>query len=276
MNSIEDYRTQVLYVLKATNNYYDTEEVSIGLPSWNFKYARWLHPYQGDWEVRSLFTEEILRNLSKLINPDSTVLDIGAQTGNMAVAYSLFADKVLAFEPNPAAYEVLYKNSKINDNIIPFNYAISDEEGPLLFHYSDNGFCNGGFATRTKAGIGVTGHRVPIEVWGINLEKFLEQEEIKIKNLSLIKIDAEGHDRFILRTLKNIIQKYKPVIITEIYNGLYVDEIDDLINVLHSFNYKVYDEEHSKGNINNLGTEIKSSSDINPHSGHNLICFYDS
>ena len=30
-----------------------------------FQYHRWLHPWQGSWEVESLFTEEILTNLSK-------------------------------------------------------------------------------------------------------------------------------------------------------------------------------------------------------------------
>lgn len=276
MEAIDSYREQIIEVLKSTNNHYGTQEIVVNVGSWKVKYHRWLHPYQGAWEVNYLFTENILTNLSKIITPGSTVLDIGAQTGNMAVAYSLFADKVYAFEPNPATYEVLEKNSTINKNIVPFNFAISDEVGPLEFHYSDNGFCNGGFATRTKAGIGVTGHKVPIDVYAIQLEKFLKEQNFNISPLSLIKIDAEGHDRFILRTLSNLIEEEKPVIITEIYNGLFLDEIDDLISTLHSLGYRVYDESFSNGDIENLGEEIKSPSQINPHSGHNLICLYDS
>lgn len=273
-SNINNYRKQVLEVLKSSNNHYGTQIVNHKVKDWELQYHRWLHPWQGSWEITSLFTEEILNNLSKIITPDSTVIDIGAQTGNMSVAYSLFANKVIAFEPNPATFEVLEKNSEINPVIEPYNYAISDEEGPLEFHYSDYGFCNGGFATRTETGIGVTGHKVPIDVYGVNLEKFLQENNIEIGKISLIKIDAEGHDKDILKTLTNIINKHKPVLITEIYNGLKPNEINDLLSTIYSLGYKAYDEEYNKCNLNNLGKEIKTIKDINPGSGHNLICMY--
>ena len=274
MENIKSYREQVLDVLKQSNNHYTTQIIELEVLNKKFQYHRWLHPWQGSWEVESLFTEEILTNLSKIIKPNSTVIDIGAHTGNMSVAYSLFAGNVFSFEPNPATFEVLEKNSQLNSNIQPFNYAVSDEEGALEFHYSDFGFCNGGFATRTDFGIGVTGHKVPIDVYAINLENFLKDK--KINDVSLIKIDAEGHDKDILKTLTSIINNHKPILITEIYDGLSPTEITDLLNTIHSLGYKAYDEEKNKLNIDNLGTEIKSVNDIQPGSGHNLICIYDS
>lgn len=276
MYNIDEYRSQVLDVLKQSKNHYNTQVISLKVLDKNINYHRWLHPYQGDWEIKALFNEKILTNLSKIIKPNTTVIDIGAQAGNMSVAYSLFADKVFSFEPNPATFEVLEKNSKLNPNIYPFNYAVSDEEGPLTFHYSDYGFCNGGFATRTKHGIGVTGHQIPIDVWAINLEKFIQENNIEVGNISLIKIDAEGHDKDILKTLTNIIKTHKPVLITEIYNGLNPSEITDLLDTIHSLGYKAYDEEINHMDLDNLGKEIKSIHDIKPGSGHNLICVYDS
>jgi FkbM family methyltransferase len=267
-----NYRKQILDILKQSNNHYNTQIIELKVLSKKFQYHRWLHPWQGSWEVDSLFTEEILTNLSKIIKPNSTVIDIGAHTGNMSVAYSLFADKVFSFEPNPATFEVLEKNSELNSNIKPFNYAISDEEGPLEFHYSDFGFCNGGFAARTQQGVGVTGHKIPIDVWAINLEKFIQENNIEVGNISLIKIDAEGHDKDILKTIKNILSSHKPILITEIYNGLDPNEITDLLDTIHSLGYKAYDEEINHLDLNNLGKEIQSISDINPSSGHNLIC----
>jgi len=97
MYKIDDYRNQVLSVLKESNNHYDTEVISLSRLDKNFSYHRWLHPYQGSWEVEHLFSNEILTNLSKIIQPGSVVIDIGAQTGNMSVAYSLFVLRVLAF-----------------------------------------------------------------------------------------------------------------------------------------------------------------------------------
>lgn len=275
MFDIKPHREAVLEVLKVSSNHYGTKVITLCRNGLEFKYHRWLHPFQGDWEVKELFTDDILKNLSKIIPKDSTVIDIGGQTGNMAVAYSLFANKVLSFEPNPATFEVLELNSNLNPNIIPFNYAISDEEGGLEFHYSDMGFCNGGFATRTEHGIGVTGHTVPIDIYAVNLEKFLQEESIDVGNISLIKVDAEGHDKDILKTLRNLITEHKPYLITEIYNGLTIPEIDDLISTVKSLGYSIYDEDKNNCDIENLGPEIQSSSDINPHSGHNLFCVYN-
>jgi FkbM family methyltransferase len=275
MSQVDEYRKQVIEVLKQSNNHHPTQVINLEVAGKKINYHRWLHPWQGSWEIEALFNEKILKNLSKIITPGSTVIDIGAQVGNMSVAYSLFANKVISFEPNPATFEVLEKNSDLNPNIQPFNYAISDEEGPLTFHYSDYGFCNGGFATRTQQGVGVTGHKIPIDVWAINLEKFIQENNIEIGNISLIKIDAEGHDKDILKTIKNIISSHKPILITEIYNGLNPNEITDLLDTIHSLGYKAYDEEINHLDLNNLGKEIQSISDINPSSGHNLICVYN-
>jgi len=272
MYDISEYRQEVISVLKDSNNHYDTTVITLNRVDREISYHRWLHPYQGDWEVDYLFTDEILSNLKKIIRPNSTVIDIGAQTGNMSVAYSLFADKVYSFEPNPATFEVLEKNSLVNTNIIPFNFAVTDEVGPLTFHYSDRGFCNGGFATRTHRGIGVTGHVIPIDVYGINLVEFIDEENIDIQDLSLVKIDAEGHDKEIIKTIRPILESHRPVLITEIYNGLDKTEVQDLIDTIHSIGYKAYDEKNNNLNIDNLGKEITSYQDINIESGHNLIC----
>jgi FkbM family methyltransferase len=275
MIRIDEYRLQVLDVLKQTNNHYTTKLIELNVFNKKIQYHQWQHPLQGNWEMTSLFTDQMLYNLSKIIVPGSTVIDIGAHTGNMSVAYSLFADKVIAFEPNPATYEVLELNSRINTNIHPFNYAISDEEGALTFHYSDNGFCNGGFATRTSAGIGVTGHVIPIDVIAVNFEKFIQDNDIDIGKVSLIKIDAEGHDKDILKTLSHIITQHTPVIITEIYNGLHAHEVIDLLDTIHRLGYKAYDENFNYLNIDQLGNEVCTIKDIIPGSGHNLICIHD-
>lgn len=274
MIDLSEYLEEVVKALKVADKHYPAEKITLNVASHNINYYRWLHPWQGDWEVEHLFTPQILGNLSKIIKPGSTVIDIGAQTGNMSVAYSIFAEKVIAFEPNPATFEVLNLNSTINKNIDPYPYAISDKEGSEVFHYSDEGFCNGGFATRTERGVGVTGHTVPIQVYKVKLEEFLS--EVDVGEISLIKIDAEGHDKDILKTIGSVLHKHKPVLITEIYNGLTQSEIFDLLDTIHSLGYKAYDEEINKLDIDNLGSEIKTVLDIQPGSGHNLICIHGS
>ena len=264
LKRIQEYRISVLDYLKQTNNHYGTDEINLEVNSQKINYHRWLHPWQGNWELECLF---------KLIKPNSVVLDIGAQTGNMAVAYSLFAKKVIAFEPNPATFEVLEKNSELNTNIIPYNLACSDKVDDLTFHYSDPGLCNGGYASVLDRGIGVTGHTLPLDVCAVNINDFIKKYySSDMGNISFIKIDAEGHDKEILPTLKEIININKPIIQTEIYDGLLPEETDQLLKAIKDLGYKAYDMNACNNNIDNIKNEIESHLNIAPGSGHNLIC----
>lgn len=275
LEHMDEHRQQVLNYLEQNKLRYGTSRQSIKVLDKEFQYERWLHPYQGSWEVEHLFTPQILNNLSKVIKPGTTVLDIGAQTGYMSVAYALFANKVISFEPNPAAFEVLQANANLHPNIQPYNLAVSNKTGPLEFHYSDPGLCNGGFASNTDYGIGVTGHNIPLDVIAVELEEFLFYLK-ENDNISLVKIDAEGHDKDILKSIKPLLQQHKPVVITEIYDGLSSEETADLLNTIYSLGYKAYDEKNNMLDIQNLGPEIKTVADIKQGSGHNLICVYDS
>ena len=241
---VREYRGQVLNALKNSNRHYGSTLTDYTTPSreFNIKYYKWDHPYQGNWEYEEIFTDSILKYIKETVKPDSVVLDIGAQAGLMSVLYAQFAKKVISFEPNPAVFEVLNKNVEIYKNIIPYNLACSREEGILEFHYSDEGFCNGGFATDCTRGIGVTGHVIPMDVYAVNLNEFINKYHgYDIEKISLIKIDAEGHDKEILKTIEEIINRARPIIITEMYAGLTAPEIVDLINTLRGYSYEIYD-----------------------------------
>ena len=95
-------------------------------------------------------------------------------------------------------------------------------------------------------------------------------------NISFIKIDCEGHDKVILPTLKNIIEMNKPIIQTEIYDGLSYNEKIELIEVIDSLNYDCYNFTEANDDIDALGSKITRDSvgNIDLLSGHNLICFH--
>tara|TARA_Y100001938_G_scaffold150707_1_gene242959 strand:+ start:242 stop:1120 length:879 start_codon:yes stop_codon:yes gene_type:complete len=273
---IDNYRDEVLNFLRSKGNYFYTNEINIEMGKYKINYHRWLHPMQGSWETTELFTPQKLGYLKKIIKENSVVLDIGAHTGNMSVAYSLFARKVISFEPNPSTFDVLNQNSKLNRNIIPYNFGCSTEDGKMEFHYSDEGFNNGGLASTLDNGIGVTGHKVPIEVYCVNVNNLLKDlHSDDYDNISFIKIDCEGHDKEILPTLKGIIEKNKPIIQTEIYDGLTDREKIELIEVIDSLGYDCYNLTEANDNIDDLGEKITkdSVSDLSLLTGHNLICF---
>ena len=275
---IDNYRLSILNALRESNNYYHADEVNLNISDREINYVRWKHPLQQPWELNEVFNPLKLGYIEKIIGnvPNSVVLDIGAHTGNMSVAYSLFARKVISFEPNPSTFDVLNQNSKLNRNIIPYNFGCSTEDGKMEFHYSDEGFNNGGLASTLDNGIGVTGHKVPIEVYCVNVNNLLKDlHSDDYDNISFIKIDCEGHDKEILPTLKGIIEKNKPIIQTEIYDGLTDREKIELIEVIDSLGYDCYNLTEANDNIDDLGEKITkdSVSDLSLLTGHNLICF---
>lgn len=274
----EKYREEFIDALKANKQYHPSEISTYKTPRGNeIKYYKWKHPYQGEWEYVEIFTDEILSFFKNNLTKESVAIDIGAQAGLMSVLYAQFAGKVISFEPNPAAFEPLELNSRIYNNIIPYNLACSFTEDILQFHYSDEGFCNGGFATNCILGIGVTGHVVPMDVYSINITDFLNTyHKNDIQNIKLIKIDAEGHDKDILTTLIPLIKEHniKPIIITEMYGGLMEQEVISLINTIYSLDYSIFNitKDNSGLGIESRRQKINSIDDVKIGTLCNFLC----
>jgi len=272
-----NYRKEFLDVLGKNNSRYGVELVShvTNNGKYTVPYYRWLHPYQGNWEKTEIFTDEILSFLESILDANSVVLDVGAQAGLMSVAFSLFGSKVISFEPNPAAYEVVEANAKLFPKITPYNLACSKSEGIEQFHYSDDGLCNGGFATACETGIGVTGHTVPMDVYTVNLNDFINTYHANdIDNIKLIKIDAEGHDKEIIRTIYPLLDRVKPILIAEMYAGLVRSEIIDLLSSITDASYEIYDISKNNSGLGDVKyrRKINSINDVKVGELCNFLC----
>lgn len=273
----DEYRKEFLDVLSKNKHRYEPKLVTYSTPNnkYNIDYYKWTHPYQGNWEYTEMFTNNILDYLNKILSKNSVVLDIGAQAGILSVAFAKFAGKVISFEPNPAAFEILNKNGEIYKNIISYNLACSHNDEILEFHYSDDGLCNGGFALGCEKGVGVTGHIKPIDVYAVNLNNFLnENHKDDISNIKLIKVDAEGHDKEIIKTIYPIINSIKPILMAELYSGSTPSEVNDLIYTIHSINYDIYDIGRDNSGLGNPDKmkKINSINDTIVGELCNLIC----
>lgn len=273
----DEYRKEFLDVLRKNNHRYEPKLVTYSTPNnkYNIDYYKWTHPYQGNWEYTEMFTNNILDYLNQILSKNSVVLDVGAQAGILSVAFAKFAGKVISFEPNPAAFEILNKNGEIYKNIVPYNLACSHNDEVLEFHYSDDGLCNGGFALGCEKGVGVTGHVKPIDVYAVNLNNFLnENHKDDISNIKLIKVDAEGHDKEIIKTIYPIINSIKPILMAELYSGSTPSEVNDLIYTIQSINYDIYDIGRDNSGLGNPDKMKKINSINDTIIGElcNLIC----
>lgn len=222
-----------------------------------FNYVVWLHPYQLNDDFGRVLHYENLIKLKNIIGEGNIAIDIGAHTGDTAVGYSLAVGKkglVYAFEPNPDAFNVLLENSIHNQNIKPINSAIMMEDGEYEFNYTDSNLCNGGFGGMLSVGKEKMGNTT-IKVKGINFEKWINSEisTEDQKRITYIKIDTEGYDRFILKSIKNWLKIHKPILECEVYPLLTAKERADYYETIIDCGYLP---------VNDFGGEIIAREDF--------------
>jgi len=215
------------------------------LEEYNFQYAHWSHPYVN----KKKFTFEDIKTQTTYLKRGDIVIDIGAFSGDTPILYANAVGKegkVISFEANPHAYEVLEINSKLNKhlNITPINKAVTEKPGIYTFHYSDHGFCNGGFAEEIDRGIGATGHVVPLEIEGVNLTDWLKGnlDKKEWEKISFIKIDTEGYDYKILRSNRELFKQIRPILEVELYPALSIREVKEFYKILKEIGYEVFQQ----------------------------------
>ncbi len=204
-------------------------------------FAQWLH--EGEQPV--VIDQSTVDFYKQFVKTGALVIDIGAHTGDTTVPMALAAGNTgltLGLEPNPHVYHVFEANARLNTEkttIVPLHFAATAEDGEFTFASGDASFNNGGimgFSTNIKKN-----NRYTFQVQGKNLENFLKKEYADwLNKLALIKIDAEGYDKEILKTMPTIIDSYKPVIITECFKHLTVNERNDLFLTISNHGYQLF------------------------------------
>ncbi len=220
------------------------------------EYAQWLHPREGPQEI----TGESVARLREFVGEGDFCIDIGAHSGDTAIPMGLAAGKsgcVLALEPNGYVYPVLEKNSQLNQtktNIVPWMVAATPEDGEVEFEYSDSGFCNGG----RHEGISKWkhAHAFKLRVQGVNLgRKLRERYADRLPRLKLIKTDAEGYDLAVVRSLADVIEEFKPYVLSEVFKHTELPYRTELLAFFEDRGYTVY----RPGRDGNLkGTELSA------------------
>jgi len=161
----------------------------------------------GHWEKPTM---DVCRSYLK---NDSYVIEVGAHIGSHTVILSDLCKEgiVYSFELQKLMFQLLNANLLLNTckNVYSYMEAVSDENkieyiGEVSYEKIPK--FNSGLGSLNM----VRGH----EGYPINIIS-LDNKFSKIKRLDLIKIDAEGHEVQILKGAKELIKKFKPLILTE-------------------------------------------------------------
>ena len=83
------------------------------------------------WEKvnKKIWEPETIQLYNKLLNKNSTYVDIGAWIGPTTLYASKLCKMAYAFEPDPVAYKYLIENIHLNklSNVAPFNLGINTQ-----------------------------------------------------------------------------------------------------------------------------------------------------
>jgi len=174
------------------------------------------------------YESEKQKSFIKQIKSGDVVYDIGANVG----FYTLLASKlvedrgrVYAFEPLPRNIFYLKKHISLNKlkNVEIIETAVSDKEGEENFLEADS-------VTSRLDSVG------SFKVKTISLDNLVKNKKILPPNV--MKIDVEGAELKVLLGVKDIIEKYKPIIFIALDNP---DTKEKVIQMIKNFGYNIFD-----------------------------------
>lgn len=211
-----------------------------------------IHVFHGDGAIGRLVSDgstrweqHVIGFLTKYYKPNTNILDVGAFIG----LHSIFAAKnivspwckVYSIEAQPEVFKLLKANTEGLPNVVPMCFAATTYTG--LVHVS----CPHEYISfPNPGGLGI------VDPWFSNplLETrevtCMRIDDVRIENVSIVKIDVEGHELVTLTGCAELLRAQRPVLIIEILGGCdrvkNKDEIDRAIQTIETTYGYVYVE----------------------------------
>ncbi|HBE89864.1 MAG TPA: hypothetical protein DDW41_01515 [Candidatus Andersenbacteria bacterium] len=175
--------------------------------------------------------------LKKAVQSGNTILDLGANIGY----YVLMEQKiigpsghVIAIEPEPKNFALLQRNIDLNfftSRTTAINAAVSDHDGSAPLFLSKLGNVH---SLKEKQTNQYTGQSISVQT--ISLSTIAD----RYPNIHLIRMDIEGYEQEILRSLIqiNTSKPWLPKILFELHPPKYTDDFPKLLSDLYTLGYR--------------------------------------
>lgn len=186
------------------------------------------------------------------INKNSICVDVGANIGYYTLLMARKSKKVYAFEPDKKSFEILKKNVEENGlkNVVLVNIGVSNKRGKKYLVRDKDNFGNS---------------RINDKNGEIIFTDSLDNILINEQEISLIKIDTQGHEPEVIGGAKKIIKSSRPILFLEYTPGEYKDR--KMINFLK----KNYDNIFSISDFAEVPWPIKRGVKVDKHSYSDLF-----
>ncbi len=175
--------------------------------------------------INGYFEREQLEILDSLIKKKQIFIDIGANIGNHTLYFRNKFKKIYCFEPHPKIFKVLKLNTEDYKNIRVFPLGISNSKNRLYFNPEKSNNISG---TNFKKEIKNKGRIVHFK----KLDKIINS-----KSISFVKIDVEGNEFDVLKSMNKNLLKNNMVIQLE-FNPKEFSEENKIIKFLKEKGYE--------------------------------------
>ena len=207
----------------------------------SIQFANWSNPLVCQITIDTPMVEFF----NQFIKNGDLAIDIGANIGDTTVPMGLCTGTdgiTIGFDPNPFVFKVFQTNAGLNKDkyrIEPQPFAISTQDEEFFFVSSEASFANGAISSTIDSEHGKFVQ--PGKVKGVNLKSFLEKNYGDwVSKLSFIKIDTEGYDKEIIKSITDLIQTCKPVLVAESFGKASNEAKMELFEVIHKNGYDIF------------------------------------
>lgn len=162
--------------------------------------------------IRGAFEPQMVALFDALLQPQDTVLDIGANIGCTAILFGSRCRRVVGFEPSPSTYRFLQKNLTASGltNVTAHNVGLGKTAGRYELTFAADNRSGGFVSDKMQAS---TGHHVEaIEI--AQGDAFLRGAGVK--HVDFVKIDVEGFEQDVIEGLADTLAACKPVVTLEL------------------------------------------------------------
>lgn len=198
----------------------------------------------GFWQVYDAWEPETFTIFDQYLRPDKNYIDIGAWIGPTVLYAAQKAKTVYAVEPNPASFIALKTNVELNgyNNVVLGNYGLAENGSSRRLAIQGSG---SSILIDDKEFIAEHGERPIMRPYTNKTPTIVVEtrpvsylfDQIDLANVSLVKIDTEGSEKYIVPAMTPYLKKLNCPIYISLHWGFlrdrHVEFILDTITSTH-------------------------------------------
>ncbi len=157
-------------------------------------------------------------------------IDIGANLGNHTLYFNKYFNEIYSFEPHPITFKLLEINTNHKSNVKVFNFGLSEKEKKTrIIIKSQNNMGGQGYRKNNNNG------KIKEDVFFKNFD-----EIYNFKNqISFIKIDVEGNELDVLKSMNKNLINNQAIILLE-FDVKNFNENNEIVTFLKNAGYNFF------------------------------------